>query len=552
MRNPDEFSRYYAELIEGSYDCVDRIVVNAYFSMGQTGGGLRTWWRDLYGNDANLDDEHLRRMAGDFSRRVHAYCKERGIPLIKTMSGERKHEIAEEHLPKDPDFRGLFLVLTGNAPAPVWEVIHNKNGKIGDIRSRKHWPYIQHYFFHLIDAEWGHVTVRMCGYPPFGAQVILNGHEWVGRQALRDHVMVAKESNCFVAGSDFEAIGQLAAALNEDITEGGLKKLCERWITTACLCFALSLEEQQRSGFTYAYSVYQIELSRNFLFRSGRTMDEVYQNLIDRTRRPMNVERLKTIFGHARRPPRRKTRGQEDANLGKSVTSNSHDLTVLKITWGRLALKIYDKGERVLRVEVVVHNAKDLRCGKVLDKLPEMLERMNGMLVRFLEMVQVIHVSFLDEGAFDQWSDPSIRGTRRLAGIDLNKARNRHVLDAVVELSTQPDGFTAAQLAEGVRQRSKCNVDTYSTRQAIYDLAKLRGKNLIQRIGRSRRYEACPEGIRAMCAYLLLREKVIKPLLAGVAHKPDLPPKDPSPIDQHYIALRLELLRTFATLGLVA
>lgn len=552
MQTQDEFSTHYEEFIEGRYDCVDRIVVNAFFPLGQTGGGMRSWWRRLHGDDTHLDDEYLRSMAGAFSRRVRAYCKERGIPLIETHAGERKHEIAEKHLPEDAGFRGLFLVMTGNAPAPVWEVIRTKNGKISEIRRRKNWPYVQHYYFHLIDAEWGHVTVRMCGYPPFGAQVILNGHEWVSRQALRKHIVVAKESNCFVAGSDFNGICRLAAALNEDMTEGGLKKVCERWITTACLCFALSLEDQQRSGFAYAYSVYQIELSRNFLFRSGRAMDEVYQNLIDRTRQPLNVERLKTIFGHAHRPHNRTTRGREGTSLGKSVKSNDYDLTVLKITWGRLALKIYDKGERVLRVEVVVHNTKDLRCGKAVEKLSGMLERMNGMLVRFLEMVQVIHVSFLDEGAFDQWSAPSIRGTRRLAGIDLSKARNRNVLDAVVELSTQPGGFTSAQLAEGVRRRAKWDASAYSARQAVYDLAKLRGKELIQRRKHSRSYEACPDGIRSICAYLLLREKVIKPLLAGVVRKPGRPLKNPNPLDKHYIALREELKRAFATLGLAA
>lgn len=41
MKATDEFSSYYAELLEGRYDCVDRMVLNAYFPMGQTGGGLR-------------------------------------------------------------------------------------------------------------------------------------------------------------------------------------------------------------------------------------------------------------------------------------------------------------------------------------------------------------------------------------------------------------------------------------------------------------------------------------------------------------------------------
>ena len=68
----DEFSQYYAELLQGTYDCVDRIVLNAFYPLGQTGGGVRSWWRRLYGDDSNLDDEHLREMAGTFSRRLHA------------------------------------------------------------------------------------------------------------------------------------------------------------------------------------------------------------------------------------------------------------------------------------------------------------------------------------------------------------------------------------------------------------------------------------------------------------------------------------------------
>jgi hypothetical protein len=85
----------------------------------------------------------------------------------------------------------------------------------------------------------------------------------------------------------------------------------------------------------------------------------------------------------------------------KAVQAASYDLTVFKIKWGNLTLKIYDKGGRVLRIEVVVHNAKELRSGKMLEKLPALLERMRDMLVRFLGTVQAAHVSFLDEGAFE-------------------------------------------------------------------------------------------------------------------------------------------------------
>jgi hypothetical protein len=552
MNPSDELSSYYAELLEGSYDCVDRVVLNAYFPMGQTGGGLRTWWRQLHGSDANLNDEQLRDMAGTLSRRLRAYCARHQVPVIDAEAGQRKHELAEEHLPKDPKFRGLFLVITGNAPAPVWEVKRNARNQIIEVQHRRKWPYVKHYYFHLIDAEWGHVTLRMCGYPPFGTQVILNGHEWVERQAVRQKVTVAKSGNCFVEGSDFAQVNRLAALLQRESAIGKLAAVCERWIYSSALCFALTREEQQRSGFQYQYSVFQLELSRNLLFARGDTMDEVYQKLIDRTRQPLELEHLKTIFGFRHRPRQKLKRGGRGPEVAKEVQAHGYDLTVFKVRWGNLTLKIYDKGGRVLRVEVVVHNAKELRCGKVLEKLPVLLERMSGMLVRFLNTVQVAHVSFLDQGAFERWAEPSTRGTRRLAGIDLNKARNRHVVDAVVGLATQPEGFSLAELAEAVRARTGWGPKRYSVRQAAYDLAKLRGKKLVRRKDQSRRYVSDPSGVRTMCAYLLLREKVIKPLLAGVVRPSGRSPKVLHPLDQHYVNLREELNRTFETIGLAA
>jgi hypothetical protein len=552
MNTPDEFSRYYAELLEGTYDCADRVVLNAYFPLGQTGGGLRSWWRGLRGDDSTLDDAHLREMAGTFSRRVQGFCAKHRIAIIDAQAEERKHELAEPLVPTDPKFCGLFLVITGNAPAPLWEVKRNADQRIIDIRHRKHWPYVKHYYFHLMDRHWGHVTIRMCGYPPFGAQVILNGHEWVEHAARREHLTVAKSSNCFVEGSDFGAVNRLGARLHRDKTIGRLREVCERWIYSTCLIFALTREEQERSGFRYQYSVFQLELSRNLLFQRGTTMNEVYQKLIDRTRSALDLKQLKTIFGHRYRPHHRTTRGRKAPQLVKSVQAPSYDLTVFKVKWGNLTLKIYDKGGRVLRIEVVAHNAKDLRCGRVLEKLPLLLERMRAMLVRFLNTVQVAHVSFLDQGAFERWGEPTTCGTRRLAGIDLNKARNRHVVDAVVGLATRPDGFTLGQLAHSVRARTGWTAKRYSTRSAAYDLTKLRGKKLVHRVKHSRRYLSDPKGVRTMCAYLVLREKVIKPLLAGTVRPLGRPPRNVSPLDQHYVTLREELHRTFDIIGLAA
>jgi hypothetical protein len=109
----DELSQRYGDLLEGSYDCVDCIVLNAYFRLCYSGGGFREWWRRLMGSEGKLDNAHLMRIAGRFSRR-----------------GERKHEIAEEYLATHDLKRGLFLILVGRAIAPVWDVQHWSSGAV--------------------------------------------------------------------------------------------------------------------------------------------------------------------------------------------------------------------------------------------------------------------------------------------------------------------------------------------------------------------------------------------------------------------------------------
>ena len=94
----DPLSDRYRQLLEGSYDCVDRIVLNAYFRMGHSGGGFRTWWQKLDGSEEHLDNTHLMRLAGRFSRRLRAFAQPRGIPVIDCRRGERKHQTAEEYL----------------------------------------------------------------------------------------------------------------------------------------------------------------------------------------------------------------------------------------------------------------------------------------------------------------------------------------------------------------------------------------------------------------------------------------------------------------------
>ena len=141
------------------------------------------------------------------------------MPVIFCKAGERKHRIAEAYLATHEVGVGVSLVLVAKAPATVWKVARSaKTGAIVNIERRR--EYVNHYSFHIIDPEWGHVTIKMSGHPPFGAQIILNGHEFVARQAAAAGIAFSKVGNCFTAVADPAGLARIADALSQDAAVG--------------------------------------------------------------------------------------------------------------------------------------------------------------------------------------------------------------------------------------------------------------------------------------------------------------------------------------------
>ena len=138
-----------------------------------------------------------------------------------------------------------------------------------------------------------------------------------------------------------------------------------------------------------------------------------------------------------------------------------------------------------------------------------------------------------------------------MAGIDLSKPRLRAVLNAVIALASSPKGITASSLAAKVQEFLGLDPQAYKPRHASYDLKKLRGKQWLQPIAKSRSYQVAPDGLRTMTALLVLREMVFRPLLAGARFigSPSLPERS-NPLDDLYRTLRADLLNLFGLIGM--
>ena len=86
------------------------------------------------------------------------------------------------------------MVIVRRAPGNVRDVEHTADGR---IRRKEPRSWVNHYAFHIMDRDRGHMIIRFCPHPPFNALVILNGHEWVAKEAERRRLAFRKQDNCF-------------------------------------------------------------------------------------------------------------------------------------------------------------------------------------------------------------------------------------------------------------------------------------------------------------------------------------------------------------------
>ena len=109
------------------------------------------------------------------------------------------------------------------------------------------------------------------------------------------------------------------------------------------------------------------------------------------------------------------------------------------------------------------------------------------ILERFMDALSCIDQCFIADSMLKDLPTPSSVGKTKVGGIDLNKARMRRVVEALIALcvlSSEAQGFTASQLARQVRLLSNQAESEYGPRRAAYDLKKLRAKEIVRRIER--------------------------------------------------------------------
>jgi hypothetical protein len=150
-------------------------------------------------------------------------------------------------------------------------------------------------------------------------------------------------------------------------------------------------------------------------------------------------------------------------------------------------------------------NTAELRCGRMIEKFAEIVTRLAGIVDRFATALDCVDTGFVGAGILDELPAGVRLGATRVGGVDLNQPPMRDALRAALALAPAPNGFTVGDFAAKVHAITGTSDVEYAIRQAAYDLRKLRGIRLVDKPGRTRRYQVGAPAARTIAALLSAR-----------------------------------------------
>ncbi len=184
-------------------------------------------------------------------------------------------------------------------------------------------------------------------------------------------------------------------------------------------------------------------------------------------------------------------------------------------------IKQYFKEGRALRTETVISDTRDFGigrrvCAENLRALRAVGESANR---RLCDAESADAMPAPDVATFHKVTRPSQTPDGLYApGLRFGEPRVMAVLAALVGFSHLLDGFTNRQL---VRRASALLDAPYSSRQATYDLRRLRRKGLLERLPNSHHYQLTLTGRRVAVLFTKAYGRILAPGLSLL--DPDLP-----------------------------
>jgi hypothetical protein len=128
-----------------------------------------------------------------------------------------------------------------------------------------------------------------------------------------------------------------------------------------------------------------------------------------------------------------------------------------------------------------VNNTYDVGVQRSLRNLAALRQKMADINQRYLEWLDPIFLSLLEDGALESLSETTVVGMRRIPGIKTESRRLMAVVQSLPHFCNVPAGFTTQSLRDQAVATHRVGKE-YTLSRVRYDLGRLRAKGLIERV----------------------------------------------------------------------
>ena len=325
----------YKDKVLGTIGCYDRVVI-----MG-TLPGL------CYPQGMTCHLNHLQVRIFDYPKFAQPYrdlirenaeklAKDNGIKIHYIANSEIKTgDVVKAELTRikksGQTVEGLFYIISCKELCSYYRPRYNEI--TGNCHLEKKWAPSLHYYFYFIDKQLGLCYVRVPTWLPCTVQVYFNGHNWLASKLNEAGIEYLMADNAFVDIADFEK----AQEISDSFDVKTLHRLLDDFAVAFCPIV-------KPFGIKYHWSVMLVEYSIDIVFRKQRQLKEIYDHLVATALHTIKPERIATFLG-------RRIYGQFKGEMGNQYDVRKEGIRI-KHTMGKVWIKMYDKFQQVLRIEI--------------------------------------------------------------------------------------------------------------------------------------------------------------------------------------------------------
>jgi hypothetical protein len=486
-------------------ESIDRIYLNVYQPRLQSPAQVAAFFRchrgHTFASSALMDPISKAFIAG-----IEDFTKRNKIPLIPFAKGQRKDDVAKEHLAKFRGQEGVLFVGKAQEKVPVFRTEKRRSP------SGQTYPWIvkstalvNQFYFYCFDNDFGPFFLKFSTYFPYTAKLCINGHEYLKRQLAKEKIAFQALDNGILSCADPKRMQQIADGLSAAKIDAFLRK----WLALLPHPFTPA---DRKAGFRYEASILQIEFALTQVLdrpQIGRIFfEEVIRENLD-IGRPDQVQLIFDRRMTKRTPGRFRTRV-----LTEGVTPSVH------VDYKSSRIKQYHKEGRALRTETTINNTRDFGIGKRLPNLAALRAVGFESNRRLLKAERISQDCAIGEDAFRQVNEPVKVDGQRASALRFADPVVQTLFAALVVFRLLPRGFSNRELRDHWAPMMGKAPKDMTPGQMSYHLRRLRLHGVIERIRGSHRYRVTDSGWRTVLFCSRVYNRVLRPGLSQVLSDP--------------------------------